>query len=668
MTVGQILKGIGGRAPVEIRCAEPNTGRIQKNAKVLSSKDPATLNMDAGTTYVENINGKDTIIIGAVTKAQTAVGEISRFNSDAKTIDLMNVEEVARYLMSVNGDFYEYESLRAKDDGRDLGAYNIAYDDADIIRSEVRRAVEGEEQLGYAERKRDRLSIFEYDIDLETINKSTTSSSGKTILAIIYSKDDIGDDDVQGYQNAVFLDYANDKGYEFGVGIDFDEDTNSWSYGKYGFESYQDAIAYASMHGIAGRYYINEYHDTSDILRELRNGEYTMKSVTNEYGDEEGLDEKGFVRFPYNRYNADQMDFIHGLDYGNYLYTATGNRDEAISQLVDLFGDGDMSTLGEIADELVDIYERKMDKMEKHGGSYDEALESNPTFVGYRFEFVEGGSDDYPEVVSALNSGKIMSRDEMAGMLRLGQSQFVPRGGGYDKVFIESVFDIGGTLTPSPNYKMYFGEGEDAENYFLRHAPRWEDYLSMNKADSMSEVMADYYRQWGEKEGLSGEALEQYVAERTMSDEEVEAFLTRKGKMKKNEELIEEYGNYDIYELIAEETGKIYYEIVSPNGEHEEYADTLNEAKELIDYWMSLNKSVQPNTYNPASTNPFHAYCMCARAQKDSGRKGMTRDAIWKVIGTNPDRMLTDYSKKLRKVGSSNGTVYIFDEKVLRGV
>jgi hypothetical protein len=79
------------------------------------------------------------------------------------------------------------------------------------------------------------------------------------------------------------------------------------------------------------------------------------------------------------------------------------------------------------------------------------------------------------------------------------------------------------------------------------------------------------------------------------------------------------------------------------------------------EYIQALNKS---KTYNPA-INPAHAYNMCLKAQNEQGRMGLTKDAIFKILGFDPTRMLKDYKDKIRTVSSKDGTVYIFDKKVV---
>jgi len=139
------------------------------------------------------------------------------------------------------------------------------------------------------------------------------------------------------------------------------------------------------------------------------------------------------------------------------------------------------------------------------------------------------------------------------------------------------------------------------------------------------------------------------------NDEEIE--ITIFAEVENKESL---YGKFSIQVASATQGQALLNESVSSDMND---SGLISAVQQIWDKYLRLNKS-----NNPASTNPFHAYCMCAKAQKESGRKGMTRDAIWKVIGVNPDRMLIDYDKRLQKIGSSDGTVYIFDEKVLRGL
>jgi len=100
--------------------------------------------------------------------------------------------------------------------------------------------------------------------------------------------------------------------------------------------------------------------------------------------------------------------------------------------------------------------------------------------------------------------------------------------------------------------------------------------------------------------------------------------------------------------------------------------DMLMRVKKLDDIFKSDFKSVTKvsdktdGTKNNPAINPSHAYRLCAKAQKESGRKGLTKDAMFKILGMSPDRMLSDFKDSIRKIDSADGGIYIFDEKAVR--
>jgi len=63
VTVDRIMRTIGGRAPVAVRYV--NSDGSAMRCEILTADDPGVLSLDAISTHAENIDGKDTIIIGA---------------------------------------------------------------------------------------------------------------------------------------------------------------------------------------------------------------------------------------------------------------------------------------------------------------------------------------------------------------------------------------------------------------------------------------------------------------------------------------------------------------------------------------------------------------------------------------------------------------------------
>jgi len=64
VTADRIMRTIGGRAPVAVRYINPDRSAMKD--VTLPADDPKVLDLDAISTHVENIDGKDTVIIGAL--------------------------------------------------------------------------------------------------------------------------------------------------------------------------------------------------------------------------------------------------------------------------------------------------------------------------------------------------------------------------------------------------------------------------------------------------------------------------------------------------------------------------------------------------------------------------------------------------------------------------
>jgi len=116
--------------------------------------------------------------------------------------------------------------------------------------------------------------------------------------------------------------------------------------------------------------------------------------------------------------------------------------------------------------------------------------------------------------------------------------------------------------------------------------------------------------------------------------------------------------NTAVQRVIDDFTGKVFKSIHKHVGLLKSMPKEIEKAR--LEKRLAKERENKEVPFNPA-INTFHAYNLCAKAQKANGRLGLTKKAIFDIIKMDPTRMLKEYQHKIRIVGASDGDIYIFD-------
>ena len=82
----------------------------------------------------------------------------------------------------------------------------------------------------------------------------------------------------------------------------------------------------------------------------------------------------------------------------------------------------------------------------------------------------------------------------------------------------------------------------------------------------------------------------------------------------------------------------------------------IDDVEEVMRAWERTSKSA------PIISTTTQ-YNLCAKAQADGKRLGLTKAKITEIIGMNPNNMLKEHSKKIRIIKASDGDIFVFTPK-----